>query len=283
MTQRTFRRAGGPGRRTRQIRRASAGMTPVRAGAALAMLFSASALYGLAATSAFGFANLEIEGTTITPDATIRDRLALVEGENIFEIATEPLEARLRAIPAIAVAEISLGLPGTVAVRIEERKPIVVWRIGERRLLADDGGLLFAGLDDTSPPSVAELPVIVDARAVSRNLSVGQTLDSVDFDAARRLASLTPGAVGSSATALSVGITDENGFVLSSVPKSWVAVFGFYGRSLRTPDLVPGQAQLLQKLLLGREPTVALVILADDRDGTYIPKPSPRPSATPKP
>jgi hypothetical protein len=247
------------------------------------MLFSASALYGLAATSAFGFANLEIEGTTITPDATIRDRLALVEGENIFEIATEPLEARLRAIPAIAVAEISLGLPGTVAVRIEERKPIVVWRIGERRLLADDGGLLFAGLDDTSPPSVAELPVIVDARAVSRNLSVGQTLDSVDFDAARRLASLTPGAVGSSATALSVGITDENGFVLSSVPKSWVAVFGFYGRSLRTPDLVPGQAQLLQKLLLGREPTVALVILADDRDGTYIPKPSPRPSATPKP
>jgi hypothetical protein len=241
-------------------------MTPVRAGAALAMLFSASALYGLAATSAFGFANLEIEGTTITPDATIRDRLALVEGENIFEIATEPLEARLRAIPAIAVAEISLGLPGTVAVRIEERKPIVVWRIGERRLLADDGGLLFAGLDDTS-----------------RNLSVGQTLDSVDFDAARRLASLTPGAVGSSATALSVGITDENGFVLSSVPKSWVAVFGFYGRSLRTPDLVPGQAQLLQKLLLGREPTVALVILADDRDGTYIPKPSPRPSATPKP
>ncbi len=283
MTQRTYRRPGGPGRRTRSIRRASAGLTPVRAGAALAMLFSAGAIYGLAATSAFGFTRLEIEGATITPAAAIRERLGLAEGMNLFDIATEPLEARLREIPAIAAAEISLGLPDTVAVRIEEREPILVWRIGDRRMLVDRAGLLFAELDEATPSSVAELPVIIDERADSRKFSVGQTVDLVDLDAATRLASITPEAVGSSASGLSVSVTDENGFVLGSVPESWVAVFGFYGRSLRTPELVPGQAQLLQKLLLGREPTVELVILADDRDGTYIPKPSSSPPASPEP
>ena len=63
---------------------------------------------------------------------------------------------------------------------------------------------------------------------------------------------------------MSVGVTDENGFTISSVPDSWVAVFGFYGRSLRTPDLVPSQVVLLQQLLQqAGEDTVALVILAD--------------------
>ncbi len=283
VTQRTFRRAGGHGRRTPRIRRASAGLTPVRAGAALAMLLSAGAVYGLAATSAFGFANLQIQGSSITPDAAVRDALALSQGENLFEIETDPLEARLREIPAIAAVEVSLGLPDTVAVRIEERQPILVWQIGNRRLLVDRSGLLFARVDATPPPSVAELPRIVDERAASAKLFVGRTVDPVDLDAATRLASLTPQAVGSSASGLSVGITDKNGFVLESEPKSWLAVFGFYTTSLRTTDLVPGQVQALQKVLLGREQTIAEVILADERAGVFTLKPSPSPSATPKP
>jgi hypothetical protein len=247
------------------------------------MLFSAGAIYGLAATSAFGFGRLQIEGTTITSDAAIRERLALTEGENLFEIETQPLEARLLEIPAIAVADISIGLPDTVAVRIEERRAILVWQIGERRLLVDEAGLLFFRLDKSPPASVAELPVIIDTRAASAKLGVGVTVDPVDFDAARRLASLTPEAVGSSASGLSVGVTDENGFVVSSVPKSWVAVFGYYTPTLRKTDLIPGQTQVLKNLLLGREPTVAVVILGDDRVGTYIPKASSSPAASPSP
>ena len=86
----------------------------------------------------------------------------LAEGQNLFEIATEPLEARIREIPAVAAVDISLGLPDTVAVRIEERVPILVWQIGERRLLVDDSGLLFARLDKSPPASVADLPVVLD-------------------------------------------------------------------------------------------------------------------------
>ena len=283
MTNRTFRRAGGPGRRTPRIRRASAGLTPVRAGAALAMLLSAGAIYGLAATSAFGFGRLEVTGSTITPEAAVRETLALTDGENLFEIATDPLEARLLEIPAIAAVEISIGLPDTVAVRVEERQPILVWQAVERRFLVDRAGFLFASLGDTATlPS--DLPLIVDERGSARKLDIGKTVDSVALDAATRLASLTPETIGSSASSLAVGVTDANGFVLRSVPESWIAVFGFYGRSLRTTELVPGQVQALRELLAEvGEATVAQVILGDDRKGTYTPKESPSGAASPAP
>jgi len=283
MTVRPARRIGGPGRRTRTVRRRSAGLTPVRAGAALGLLLSAAAIYGLAATSAFGFSDLRITGATITGEAAIRDRLGLAKGTNLFEIRTDPLAEVLTEIPAVAAADVSVGLPGTVTVDIRERQPILVWRVDDRRWYVDDTGLLFAEAPSSPPGALAGLPVIADDRLTSRALRVGSTLDPVDLDVARRLASLTPAQVGSAAAGLSAGVTDQNGFTLSSVPKGgWVAIFGFYGLSQRTPDLVPAQVVLLQQLLhQAGEANVATVILADATDGTYIPRASPAPSAAP--
>lgn len=286
MTLRTVRRPGGPGRRTRRIRRASAGLSPLRAGAILTMLVSAGAIYGLASTPAFGYDRLRIEGTAVTPDRVVRERLGLSEGVNLFSLRTEPLEERLRGIPAVAGAEVSIGLPDTVTVRIDERRPILVWRAAERRWFVDGTGFLFAEAPPEPDPEAAPLPVVSDDRAVAGGLRIGATIDPVDLDAATRLASLTPADVGSAAAGLAVGVSDENGFVLSSVPRSWVAVFGFYGLSLRTPDLIPGQVQLLGSLLReAGEPTVGLVILSSDTDGTYYPKESasPAPGATAAP
>jgi hypothetical protein len=144
--------------------------------------------------------------------------------------------------------------------------------------------LLFARVNGAASASVAALPVIIDTRAASRQLAVGNTVDAIDLDAATRLASLTPAAIGSGATSLAVSVTDANGFVVRTVPENWVAIFGFYGRSLRTTELVPGQVQALHELLLKvGESTVAQVILGDDRAGTLIPKASPSPSSTKKP
>jgi POTRA domain, FtsQ-type len=273
MTARPARRVGGPGRRTRLVRRRSAGLTPVRAGAGLALLLSAAAIYGLAASSAFGFQRLRVEGATITGDAAVRDRLALTDGTNLFEIATDPLEALLLDIPAVAGAEVTVGLPDTVSVELRERQPIVVWQVGDRRWYVDESGLLFAEAPEQPPEELGDLPLITDDRLVARSFQVGFSIDPVDLDVATRLAALTPAQVGSSATGLAVGVSDQNGFVLRSFPAGWVAVFGFYGLSLRTPDLVPSQIVLLEQLLRqAGESTVAMVILADADDGTYIPR-----------
>ncbi|MGK2851804.1 MAG: cell division protein FtsQ/DivIB [Candidatus Limnocylindrales bacterium] len=270
--------SASPMRRTPRIRRASAGLSPVRAGAMLAALVAAAGVYGVANSSAFDYAKLRLEGASFTGAADVEAALDGVRGENLFRLRTAPLEATLAGLATVSAATVAVQLPDTLVVRLEERVPILIWRVGERRYLADDEGNLFARLGDTPPAEAADLPIIEDRRAASAGLSVGRSLEAVDLDAATRIASLVPSDVGSEAESLDVVVSDANGFVLRSRPASWIAIFGFYTASLRTPELVPGQVRLLRSLMIGREPLIERVILASDTDGTYIPKPTPTPA-----
>ncbi len=110
---------------------------------------------------------------------------------------------------------------------------------------------------------------------------MGRSLDAVDLDAARRLASLVPADVGSEADRLDVVVNDPSGFIVVGQPVGWRAVFGFYTASLRTTELIPGQVRLLRSLLIGREQLVERVILASETDGTYVPRPTPEPTPDP--
>jgi cell division protein FtsQ len=272
-----------PIRRTRTVRRASAGLSPVRAGALLGMLLSAGAVYGVANASTFSFGDLVLEGATFTDPADVHRALEGVQGENLFGLRTGPLEAGLADLPTVRGVDVSVRLPESLVVRLEERTPILVWRVGARRYLVDGDGRLFARVGEDAAVDTGALPVVEDRRATSAGLSIGGKLEAVDLDAATRLASLKPADVGSEADGLSVAVGDANGFVVRARPASWSAVFGFYTLSLRTPELIPGQVRLLRSLLIGREPQLDRVILASETDGTYTVKPTARPSATPAP
>ena len=276
-------RAPLPGRRTRSVRRASAGLSAVRAGAALAMLASAAAIYGVGASSAFDYARLQVDGLQFTDAAAVEAALADVRGANLFGLTTGPLEAALEKLSTVEHARVDVRLPGTLAVTLQERRPVLIWQVGARRYLADADGSLFALLGSDPPPGAAGLPVVDDRRAASAGLSVGLRLDDVDLDAATRLASLVPVDVGSSAVSLAVSVTDANGFTLETRPTGWSAIFGFYTPSLRTTELIPGQVRLLRSLLAGREATVDRVILASETDGTYTPRASPKATTSAKP
>jgi hypothetical protein len=247
------------------------------------MLVAAGAIYGLATTSAFGFERLEVTGTALTTDDAIRTAVAVDDGSNLVGLSTEPIADRIRELPSVRDVDVSVGLPDVLRVAVVERRPLVVWAIGDRRFAIDDTGLLFAETATDPPAAVAGVPIVVDERVAAAGLSVSSVLDPVVLDAALRLASLTPSQVGSHASALRVHVTDDRGFTVTSGKDGWTAVFGFYGLSQRTTALIPGQVQLLEGLLTGREDTVQTVILADDREGTYIARPTPRPTATPKP
>jgi cell division septal protein FtsQ len=281
----TMRRSipGAPARRTRSVRRASAGLSPVRAGAILAMLVSSVAVYGVAQATSFQYTDVVIEGATFSDQAAIVAAVGDAKGANLFSLVTRPLEEKVRQIPTVRGADVSVRLPTTLVVRVRERSPILVWRIGARRYLVDSEGRVFAKLGEDPAPSAAELPVIDDRRAASVDLVVGASLDRIDLDAATRLGSLKPADVGSAAEELLVVINDANGFTVRTRPQSWQAVFGFYTPTLRTPELVPGQVRLLRSLLIGREPRIDRIILASETDGTFIEKPSPTPSASPAP
>jgi len=62
------------------------------------------------------------------------------------------------------------------------------------------------------------------------------------------------------------------------VEKGWSAVFGFYSPATRPTGIIPGQVRLLRSFLVGKEATVARVILASETDGTFVPKATPKPT-----
>jgi cell division septal protein FtsQ len=269
-------------RRTRPVKRASAGLSPVRAGAALAMLLSAFAIYGVGASSAFAFGELRIEGARYTDADAVAAILEEARGENLFRLSTAALVEELRELPTVADARIAIALPQTLAVSLVEREPVLVWRVGDERFLVDRDGVLVGRLGEDAPPEAAGLPTVVDQRAAAMSLGVGVQLDPVDVDAATRLASLSPAQIASAAQRLVVVVTDDHGFELRAQPDGWTAIFGFYTASLRRTDIIPGQVRLLGRLLVGRESTIASIILADENDGTYVPRPTPSPSASPE-
>jgi POTRA domain-containing FtsQ-type protein len=264
------RRAAGRSRGGDGIRRKSAGMTPLRAGAILLMLLCAVGGYGLIATSAFSFRHLALEGEHYTSADTVTAALALQQGANMVRLRTDTLVDALRAIPTVRDAHVSIELPDTVRVRIDEREPILIWSAGSTQFLVDRAGLLFAPVAGEAPSAVGDLRVIHDTRTSSASLSVGSILDPIDLDVATRLGSLKPADLSSTAADLSVTIDDTGGFVVSSGPGGWLATFGIYTPTLRPPSIVPGQVRLLRSILIERgEANLARIDLARTTQGTF--------------
>lgn len=276
-------RPTGGTRHTRPIRRRSAGLTPTRAAALLALLAAVAGLYGAVSSGAFSLGRVSITGTTWTNRDAVLAAMDLPTDQNLFQLRTDTLEDALADLPSVRSATVSVALPDEVRVDVREREALLLWQVGDHRFLVDETGLLFGEPGDDAGPEAAALPVIDDRRNQSLVSRVGSVLDPVTLDAALRIGSLRPADVGSAASELEIRLDDANGFVVIARPFGWSAVFGFYTPTLRQTELIAGQARLLRSLILGREEEVLRVILADDRSGTYVPRPSPQPSPTANP
>jgi cell division septal protein FtsQ len=264
------RPAGLPVRRNR-IRRATGLLTPVRAGAAFVMVLVTLGIYGVGASTAFTYRQLDFDAgpsAYTTRDAVVQALGLDSASPNLFLVKTDRFEQRLLEMPAVTSADVSVSLPDVLRVRIVERQPVVIWNVGGHRFLVDRTGLVFAPATAGGPGE--GLPAVTDRRASSSAVDVGAQVDPVDLDAATRLAGVTPADIGSTASELRVSIEDGDGYVIRPVGVPWVARFGVYTQSLRTTDMIPGQVRLLRSLLAGRELTVKLVTLADERNGTYV-------------
>ena len=243
------------------------------------MLVSAGAIYGLTASPAFGFGRLDLAGVKFTEEAAVRSRLAVAPGTNLFGLRTEALEAALMELPTVVNAAVEVRLPNTLAVTIGERQPILVWKAGDHRYLVDREGALFAELGTSPGPDAARLRTMDDRRTELATLRVGHRLDPVDLDAATRLGALRPADVGSVASGFRVILNDQHGFVLAADPSHWTAVFGFYTPTLRTPEMIPEQVDLLARALVaGPEAKIVQVILAGTDDATFTTQPPSSPS-----
>ncbi|HXR27581.1 MAG TPA: FtsQ-type POTRA domain-containing protein [Candidatus Baltobacteraceae bacterium] len=294
---------GGGTRVARQrppMRASAAHRAAERIGATVVLVAAVVALVGLTTSGAFSLApgGLELVGAHYTDPAAVRQALGL-DGTgrvNLLTLRTSSLEAALRALPAVDPARadgttIAVELPDRLVVTLQERQPIITWKVGGTRYLVDVTGTVFAQLASDAPDP--GLPLVDDQRSASAGLAVGASLDPSDLAAVRQLAAITPAFLGSAARALTLTVTDEEGFTMDAVPDLWHAVFGVYTATLRPPTIIPLQAQCLASILQTNlptvhEPSLDVIRLAptDVRCGTYTlktahPGPTPTPSGKP--
>jgi hypothetical protein len=182
---------------------------------------------------------------------------------------------------------------GDARAKIEQLR----WQIGDLVYAVTESGELLGdtttlNLAPTAAAALAAAPLLYDDREGSPLLAVGQ-LTATELDVATRLASLTSEDLGTGATALTLRLLSDFGFVVQATGPSieWNAVFGIYSATIRPTSMIPGQVRLLRSLLAGRETRIGWVILADDQAGTYTakgvrppsPSVSPSPSSSPSP
>jgi cell division protein FtsQ len=120
----------------------------------------------LSATGELGLVvdNIEVEGRTTTDTATILAALGAHAGTPILAVSPTRAKEQLEALPWVRSALIERRLPGTLHVRLVERKPLAVWQHDGKQELIDRDGTVIPVTDLSR---FAKLPTVVggdDAR-----------------------------------------------------------------------------------------------------------------------
>ena len=84
-----------------------------------------------------------LEGRRHTSRAALRKAVGLKRGDAMFGFDPQAMRDRLAALPWVREATVQRRLPGTVHVRIVERRPTALWQRGGRLALVDDEGVII--------------------------------------------------------------------------------------------------------------------------------------------
>lgn len=240
-------------------------------------------------------AQIAVVGTTLLDTDAVIQAANIAIGESLLSANLRAAEKAVSALPLVASVRVSAGLPDRIQIRVREKSLLLRWQIDGRIHAVTKSGELLGeistlDLSENGLESLAAAPLLLDDRPLGARIGAGQ-LTTTEFDVATRLASLTPQDFGSEATALTLRIQADFGFVVQAAGPSiaWNAVFGIYSATIRPTSMIPGQVRLLRSVLAGRESQVGWIILADDQAGTYTEKgvrppppftaPSPSPNA----
>ena len=140
----------------------------------------------------FAVKHIEIEGAAHTPRAAI-DRVAQnYVGLNLFQIDIERVQRDLGGLGWISRINIEKKLPDTLRIKIIERKPVALVRVGERLTYADEQGVPFASLSVAAGDD--DLPLITDATGpeIARAVALLRDLRARDREIYSRISEVRP-------------------------------------------------------------------------------------------
>ncbi|MBM3489669.1 MAG: FtsQ-type POTRA domain-containing protein [Alphaproteobacteria bacterium] len=110
----------------------------------------------------FGLRDVYVVGRQETPADDVRRALAVAPGDSIFAVDLEAARERLLRLGWVGEAHVNRRLPGTIEVRLHERRPFALWQLDGRLALVDRTGAVIqrAGLE-----RFHALPLVVGERA----------------------------------------------------------------------------------------------------------------------
>jgi len=140
----------------------------------------------------FAVKHIEIAGAVHTPRAAVDAVTQRYIGLNLFKIDIARVQRDLGALNWIARIDIEKKLPGTLRIRIAERKPLALLQSGSRLDYVDESGVTFAELS----PSVGDddLPLIANAAGgeLARTVALIRELRARDPQALARISEVRP-------------------------------------------------------------------------------------------
>ena len=134
--------------------------------------------------------DIRVEGRETTDRETILTALAVGPSTPILAVSPTRAKDRLEALPWVRTAVIERRLPGTICVRLVERKPLALWQHGSKIELIDYAGdvIPVVRLD-----RFAKLPMVVGEGAARHAAELLKILASEPELAARVTAAIRVG------------------------------------------------------------------------------------------
>lgn len=115
------------------------------------------------------------------PTEETKAEIEKLRGQNILWLSvTKPEEVIVRHQPSVKELQILRGIPDTLRVKLIERKPTLIWQVGETWYTVDPSGFVFRehsfgknAEGELNYPGT-DLPVVVDTRNVP--VKIGDTI-----------------------------------------------------------------------------------------------------------
>src|SRR5947207_11711423 len=146
----------------------------------------------IAATGALGLvvSEIEVQGRETTDIGTVMAALSAARGTPILGVSPSRAKEQLETLPWVRSATIERRLPGTLFVRLAERRPLAVWQHSGIQQLIDREGTVIP-VEDLS--RFAHLPTVVGDDAATNAAALIDTLASEPELAARVTAAVRVG------------------------------------------------------------------------------------------
>jgi cell division protein FtsQ len=129
------------------------------------------ALLVLLANPAFRPRAVQVVGTTHFDAQQVTAALAVPPDRSIFLLDHSVLEARLRALPWVQSAHVTLTLPDHVLVTIDEWHPVAVLQQGERSFFLNAEGRILGPAPEAGSLPIVQRPALASTRPGTAVLS----------------------------------------------------------------------------------------------------------------